>query len=60
MAMKDGFEGEGERKFEMVQGVEMGRQSDIGVVLKYGKGVIESIELRGTAVEVMKGQIRFA
>jgi len=44
-------------EFEMLQGVEMGRRSEIGVrvLLKEGGREVESVELSGCAVEVMKG-----
>nr|OQO20859.1 hypothetical protein B0A51_12108 [Rachicladosporium sp. CCFEE 5018] len=47
--------------FEMTQGVEMGRQSDIGVEVtldKSGKAV-EKIVLSGSAVKVMEGRVEY-
>ncbi|KAE8162813.1 hypothetical protein BDV40DRAFT_312214 [Aspergillus tamarii] len=47
--------------YDIVQGVEMGRRSDIGVVVTLNgedKGKVESVELRGTAVQVSSGEIR--
>lgn len=55
--------GRGERyKFEMEQGVEMGRASVIFVdVVLGGDGkVVEKVELKGQAVEVMEGTLRVA
>ncbi|KAL1962627.1 hypothetical protein VTN77DRAFT_9341 [Rasamsonia byssochlamydoides] len=44
---------------DIVQGVEMGRRSDIGleVVLAADRKRIESVELRGSSVKVSEGQI---
>jgi PhzF family phenazine biosynthesis protein len=46
-------------KFELTQGVEMGRQSDIGVVLTLNEKMdaVEKMELIGSAVKVMEGTI---
>lgn len=46
-------------RFEVVQGVEMGRRSEIGVevVLKEGGKGVESVVLSGTAVKVMEGKV---
>ncbi len=43
--------------FELTQGVEMGRQSDIGVgiTLDESMDAVEKMELRGSAVKVMEG-----
>jgi len=50
--------GEGKWGFEIVQGVEMGRRSDIGVEVEVGEGgVVKRIVLGGGAVEVMHGQV---
>lgn len=48
------------RDFYVVQGVEMGRRSDIGlrVSLKPDGEGIESVELSGSSVKVAKGEIR--
>lgn len=48
------------RSFYVVQGVEMGRRSDIGlhVILKPNGEGIESVELSGSSVKVAKGEIR--
>ncbi|PNS14291.1 NAP1-binding protein 2 [Sphaceloma murrayae] len=59
LSMKEGLDREGLRKFEMVQAVEMGRRSDIGVDVDVKGGKIESVALRGTAVEIMKGSLRY-
>jgi PhzF family phenazine biosynthesis protein len=46
-------------KFELTQAVEMGRKSDIGVVLTLNEGMdaVEKMELSGSAVKVMEGVI---
>jgi predicted PhzF superfamily epimerase YddE/YHI9 len=46
--------------YDIVQGIEMGRRSDIGVhvVLCDDKTEIEKVELIGSAVQVSSGQIR--
>ncbi|KAE8379715.1 putative phenazine biosynthesis-like protein [Aspergillus bertholletiae] len=47
--------------YDIVQGVEMGRRSDIGVAVAVNaqdRGQVESVELRGTAVQVKSGEIR--
>lgn len=47
-----------EHRYHVVQGVEMGRRSDIGVnVTLDGSKNIEKVELTGTAVEVSEGKI---
>lgn len=47
-----------ERKFHVVQGVEMGRRSDIGVKVSLNKDrKIEEVVLTGTAVQVSEGKI---
>lgn len=50
----------GTQKFEIVQGVEMGRRSVIGVEVaidQFGQKV-ESVRLNGSAVQVMEGNLR--
>ena len=50
--------GAGRWKFEIVQGVEMGRRSEIEVEVEVGEGgSVEKIFLGGGAVEVMEGWI---
>jgi len=50
--------GEGRWKFEIVQGVEMGRRSKIEVEVEVGKsGSVEKVLLGGEAVAVMEGWI---
>ncbi len=50
--------GPGNWKIEIVQGVEMGRRSDIEVSVDVGDdGELKKIELGGTAVEVAEGSI---
>lgn len=47
--------------FEITQGVEMGRQSDIGVVvtLEDDMNAVAKIELSGSAVKVMEGVLEY-
>lgn len=50
--------GPGMRKIEFVQGVEMGRKSEIWVIVDVGSsGKINGVELEGEAVAVMEGQL---
>lgn len=50
--------GPGSWKFEIIQGVEMGRRSDIEVQVEVGSnGEVVKVELGGDAVEVMTGSI---
>ncbi|SPN98804.1 related to phenazine biosynthesis-like protein [Cephalotrichum gorgonifer] len=50
---------EGVHKYDVVQGVEMGRRSEIGVdVGLSGDGKIKSVDLVGSAVEISSGRIR--
>ncbi|EDN11308.1 hypothetical protein I7I51_02995 [Histoplasma capsulatum] len=55
----NGSGSEHEMLFHVVQGVEMGRRSDIGlkVVLKEGGREIDKIQLSGSAVKVSEGDI---
>ncbi|GMF73823.1 unnamed protein product [Aspergillus oryzae] len=56
-----GEESEAVFDYHIVQGVEMGRRSDIGVAVTLNaedRGKVESVELRGTAVQVKSGEIR--
>jgi PhzF family phenazine biosynthesis protein len=48
-------------KFEITQAVEMGRQSDIGVVitLKESMDAVEAMELSGSSVKVMEGTVQY-
>lgn len=47
----------GVHEFEMVQGVEMGRKSVIGVEVTVNKSRIDKISLAGSAVSVMEGSL---
>ncbi|KAF7369334.1 Phenazine biosynthesis PhzC/PhzF protein [Mycena venus] len=55
--------GPGVHAFDLQQGIEMGRRSDIRVVVTVGKGKdtdeleVEKIELEGAAVQVMEGTV---
>ncbi|KAL4787555.1 hypothetical protein BJX76DRAFT_299886 [Aspergillus varians] len=56
LSLSDG--GTRQFKYEFVQGVEMGRRSEIGVEVVIGdRGKIESLELKGSAVRVSEGKI---
>lgn len=48
---------EGTQQYAFVQGVEMGRRSEIGVNVGFGDGKVASVELVGSAVEVSSGRI---
>jgi PhzF family phenazine biosynthesis protein len=52
--------GHGTRRFEIVQGVEMGRRSVIGVevVIDESGQMVESVKLSGSAVQAMEGKLR--
>lgn len=57
LALTEGKAGQ-EYQYDIVQGVEMGRRSDIGVVVALdGEKKIEKVELTGTAVQVSEGKI---
>ncbi|TID22198.1 Diaminopimelate epimerase-like protein [Venturia nashicola] len=44
--------------YDIVQGVEMGRRSEIGVTVKLGPGrAIESVTLSGSSVQMMEGRL---
>jgi PhzF family phenazine biosynthesis protein len=47
--------------YEITQGVEMGRRSDIGMVvtLKEGLDGVEKLELSGSSVKVMEGKVEY-
>ncbi|KAF9002556.1 hypothetical protein BDQ17DRAFT_1357071 [Cyathus striatus] len=50
--------GAGKWKFDIVQGVDMGRRSEIEVIVEVGSnGEVKGIELGGGAVEVMEGWV---
>jgi PhzF family phenazine biosynthesis protein len=49
--------GPGIHTIELEQGIEMGRRSDIKVIVGVGEGEIERIELEGAAVQVMEGTV---
>lgn len=48
---------DGKTRFELTQGVEMGRQSDIVVDVTKKDGALDTVSLAGTAVQVMKGSV---
>lgn len=57
LTLTEGVAGQGHR-YHFVQGVEMGRRSDIGVnVVLDGEGKIGEVELTGSAVRVSEGMI---
>ncbi|KAG7089741.1 hypothetical protein E1B28_011395 [Marasmius oreades] len=50
--------GKGKWRFEITQGVEMGRKSEIVVIVEIGDGnVVENVQLEGSAVKVMEGSL---
>ncbi|KAM0287172.1 hypothetical protein ACHAQH_000486 [Verticillium albo-atrum] len=54
--------GEKEVRFEVTQGVEMGRQSDIEVIVKVDAGQdgqrrLDAVQLGGRAVQIMRGSV---
>ncbi|CZR64511.1 related to phenazine biosynthesis protein phzC [Phialocephala subalpina] len=46
------------KRFEIVQGVEMGRRSEIGVSVEVTDGKVKGVRLSGGAVVVMEGSVR--
>ncbi|EKG17856.1 Phenazine biosynthesis PhzC/PhzF protein [Macrophomina phaseolina MS6] len=58
LSLEEGIPGQTHR-YTITQGVEMGRRSEIGVHVGLAKtpGEIESVQLRGAAVEVMEGTL---
>ncbi|KAL0567927.1 hypothetical protein V5O48_014069 [Marasmius crinis-equi] len=53
--------GKGRWRFEITQGVEMGRKSDIVVVADIGDGnAVNSVQLQGSAIKVMEGMLTVA
>lgn len=63
LALEDASKGiQGERRYDIVQGVEMGRRSDIGIRIATkieGTARIEYVELSGSAVKVAGGVLRY-
>jgi PhzF family phenazine biosynthesis protein len=57
LALKEADTEGGMREWKIVQGVEMGRRSEIGVKVALQSDKIDTIELSGTAVVVSKGTI---
>ncbi|TFK52861.1 Diaminopimelate epimerase-like protein [Heliocybe sulcata] len=57
MSLTNAPAGQGEQRYEITQGVEMGRRSEIGVSVRKGERGIEEVMLQGQAVKVMEGQI---
>lgn len=55
----EGDRGDGVRKYDMVQGVEMGRRSEISVEIAFTGGKIDTVDLSGTAVGIMEGTVRY-
>ena len=45
-------------RFEVEQGVEMGRRSVIGVDVEIENGQVTLVRLSGTAIQVMEGSLR--
>ncbi|KIY66405.1 Diaminopimelate epimerase-like protein [Cylindrobasidium torrendii FP15055 ss-10] len=50
--------GDGKWAFDLVQGVEMGRRSEIKVFVDVEGGKVKNIKLAGTAVQVLEGKIQ--
>jgi predicted PhzF superfamily epimerase YddE/YHI9 len=63
LALEEASKGvQAERRYDIVQGVEMGRRSDIGIRIATkldGAPRIEYLELTGSAVKVAEGQLRY-
>ncbi|KAL4803933.1 hypothetical protein BDV18DRAFT_143492 [Aspergillus unguis] len=55
LSLKEGRAGQ--FAYDVVQGVEIGRRSEIGVEIVAGEKSIESLELKGSAVKVSEGSI---
>ena len=53
----DGGLGDGEHRFEILQGEEMGRPSRIGLTVRIDGGTLTSVGLAGTAVKVAEGSL---
>lgn len=53
----------GERRvfYEVIQGVEMGRRSDIGMAVTLNEALdgVETLELSGSSVKVMEGKVEY-
>ncbi|KAJ3493465.1 hypothetical protein NLG97_g4717 [Lecanicillium saksenae] len=45
------------RRYELTQGVEMGRESNIVVDVTMKDGAIDQVQLSGKAVKIMKGTL---
>ncbi|PVH99069.1 Diaminopimelate epimerase-like protein [Periconia macrospinosa] len=56
LSLTEGSNGE-TLDYEITQGVEMGRRSDIKIRVVLGKSCVEKIVLGGSAVQIMKGQL---
>ncbi|KAF9025237.1 Diaminopimelate epimerase-like protein [Hymenopellis radicata] len=50
--------GDGQWSFDLVQGVEIGRRSEIQVFVEVAEGKVQSVELAGDAVQVMEGKVK--
>lgn len=64
LALEDALKGvQSERRYDIVQGVEMGRRSDIGIriatKLDGAAPRVEYLELAGSAVKVAEGELRY-
>ncbi|EPQ50790.1 Diaminopimelate epimerase-like protein [Gloeophyllum trabeum ATCC 11539] len=57
MSLTRAPQGEGEQRYQITQGVEMGRRSEIGVIVRQGAKGVKEIKLQGQAVKVMEGKI---
>ncbi|KAF8915708.1 hypothetical protein CPB85DRAFT_1292951 [Mucidula mucida] len=50
--------GDGHWSFDLVQGVEIGRRSEIQVFVEVADGKVHSVELAGAAVQIMEGNLK--
>ena len=53
-----GAVGTGETRLDLLQGVEMGRRSEIGLTVICGAAGVKSVRVSGTAVLISEGRIR--
>lgn len=53
-----GAVGTGETRLDLLQGVEMGRRSEIGLTVICGAAGVKSVRVSGTAVRISDGRIR--
>jgi trans-2,3-dihydro-3-hydroxyanthranilate isomerase len=56
--LESGALGEGETVLTLAQGVEMGRESRLGLTVRVQEGRLEQVRVKGSAVRIAGGQIR--